>query len=119
MCDPNVKQSIFFTAANNVNVTSRLKGSNATCFGMKMTKERGVVKCQSVAEAAGQYIWNWWHGLVVPDFDPLNAVLLTEEIFSNHISSLSKYIIVNIMYLSIDLYLSFFCKNYTASLKVS
>ena len=73
MCDPNVNQSIFFTAENNVNVTSRLKGSNATCFGMKMTKERGVVKCQSVAEAAGQYIWNWWHGLVVPDFDPVKC----------------------------------------------
>ena len=50
----------------------------------------------------------WWYLTLTP----LNAALLTEEIFSNNISSSSKYIIVKIMYLSIDFYLSIFCKNY-------
>ena len=71
--DPSVRQSIFFSAKNNVNDTSTDKVSNTTCFGMQMTKRRGVIECESIAKAAGRYIRNWWHRFVVPDFDPVNC----------------------------------------------
>ena len=75
VCDPVVQQSIFFTAENNVEVTSKTKVTSASCYGATMTEERGVVECESVSQAAsiGRYMWNWWHGLMVPDFDPVKC----------------------------------------------
>ena len=85
VCDPHptVRQSIFFTAENNVNDASKTKVTSASCFDKTMTKEKGVVECESVAQAAGigRYIWNWWHGLLVPDFDPANCGAATKGKF--------------------------------------
>ena len=70
-----MRQSIFFTAENNVNDESQTVVTSASCFGKAMRHDRGVIECESVAQAAsiGRYIWNWWHGLLVPDFDPVHC----------------------------------------------
>ena len=81
VCDPVAKQSIFFTAQNNVNDASKDKVDSASCFNMKMTKERGVIECESISQAAGRYIRNWWHGFVVPDFHPVNCGTDTKGAF--------------------------------------
>ena len=81
MCDPVVQESIFFIAENNVLVTSKDKVESASCFKMKMTKERGVVECESISEAAGRCIRNWWHNFVVPDFDPVKCGTATKGKF--------------------------------------
>ena len=73
VCDPAVKESIFFIAENNVEVRSTTTVTSASCFGMKMTEERGVIQCESISEAAGRCIRNWWHGISVPDFDSVNC----------------------------------------------
>ena len=83
VCDPAVRQSIFFTAENNVHDQSKTKVTSASCFGDTMTQEKGVIECESVAQAAGsgRYIWNWWHGLLVPDFDPVKCGTATKGNF--------------------------------------
>ena len=75
VCDPDpaVQQSIFFIAENNVNNASKDKVESASCFKMKMTKEKGVVECESISEAAGKCMRSWWHSFVVPDFDPVKC----------------------------------------------
>ena len=50
VCDPVNKESIFFFAENNVgNVDDvQVKG----CFNLKQTKKYGVIKCDSISNAA-------------------------------------------------------------------
>ena len=69
-----------------VEVTSKDKVTSASCFSATMTKERGVVECESISEAVGRCVRNWWHGLVLPDFDSIKCGTATKGAF------LRKYI---------------------------
>ena len=70
VCDPLIKQSIFFAARNNVgDMSPRTTTVNTgTCLGRKMTQAKGVIECESVANAQGRYLRNWWHSFVLPGF---------------------------------------------------
>ena len=81
VCDPVVRQSIFFIAENNVEVRSTIKVKSASCFGMTMTKDRGVIECESISEAVGRCVRNWWHGISIPDFDSVNCGTATKGKF--------------------------------------
>ena len=69
VCDPHpeVRQSIFFIAENNVNDQSKKVVRSPSCFGKAMRHDKGVIKCKSISEAATGIKAG------VPDFDPVNC----------------------------------------------